>query len=243
MDKQPMLSVSNLTVQFGNLIAVNNVKLDIYEGEIVGLIGPNGAGKTTCFNALSGLQKPQAGKIVFKGRTIVGVGPHKICKLGMSRTFQVIRAFNNLTVEDAIRVGAYNRTNEKNIRAKVENVLGIMGLIEMRGNKCGDLGLATLRRIEIARAIATEPDLLLLDETGAGLNPNELANLMTTLKILNKEHGITLCVVEHIMQMVMGICTRIFVLDTGELIAAGTPEEISNNERVIEAYLGKRAVL
>lgn len=239
---KPILQVSNLTKTFGNLVAVNNVSLQIYAGEIVGLIGPNGAGKTTFFNAITGLGKPDAGQVVFKRTDITALLPHKICQLGMSRTFQVTKAFSNMTVEDAIRVGAYNRHSEDEVDAKVDEVISFCDLQEIRHWKCGDLGLAPLRRVELARAMATEPDLLLLDETGAGLNAAELTEVIAILRRLNDEKHVTLCVVEHVMPMVMGLCERIIVLDSGELIAEGNPSEISSNHRVIEAYLGERAL-
>jgi len=239
MSSEPILRVSNLTKKFGNLVAVNDVSLQIYEGEIMGLIGPNGAGKTTLFNAITGLYAPDAGQVVFKGIDITAFLPHRICKLGMSRTFQVIQAFSSMTVEEAVRVGAYNRHGEKSVMAKVDEVIAFC---DLEDQKCGDLGLAPLRRVELARAMATEPDLLLLDEAGAGLTPTELSGLMAMLRKLNEEKDITLCVVEHVMRMVMGLCSRIAVLDYGEVIAEGDPDEICNNERVIEAYLGERAV-
>ena len=242
MSSEPILRVSNLTKSFGSLVAVNNVSLQIYKGEIVGLIGPNGAGKTTFFNAITGLYSTDAGHVVFKGVDTRGLLPHKICKLGMSRTFQVAQAFNEMTVEDAVRVGAYNRCGEKDVMAKVDEIITFSDLETVRKQKCGDLGLAPLRKVELARALATEPDLLLLDEAGAGLNPTELSGLMMMLRRLNEERNITLCVVEHVMRMVMGLCSRIIVLDYGEVIAEGSPDEISTNERVIEAYLGERAV-
>jgi branched-chain amino acid transport system ATP-binding protein len=240
MDTRKMLKASNITKRFGNLVAVNNVSLDIDEGEIVGLIGPNGAGKTTFFNSITGLYKPEAGTVIFKGVDITGKLPHTICQLGMSRTFQVTRAFIHMNVEDTVRVGAYNRCDEGNVQAKVEEVIELCELRDLRKWVCGDLGLAPLRKVELARALATEPGLLLLDEAGAGLNATELITFMSLIKKLNQEHKITFCVVEHVMQMVMGLCNRIVVMDSGELIASGTPDEISNNERVIEAYLGKR---
>ncbi len=237
---QPILQVSNVTKRFGNLVAVNDVSLQIYAGEILGLIGPNGAGKTTLFNTITGLARPDSGRVIFKGVDITDLLPHRICRLGMSRTFQVTKAFNNMRVEDAIRVGAYNRHGEKEVVQKVDEVIQFCDLEDIRLWKCGDLGLAQLRRVELARAMATEPDLLLLDEAGAGLNATELSELMAMLRRLNRELGITLCVVEHVMPMVMSLCGRIIVLESGRLIAEGTPDVISRNERVIEAYLGER---
>ncbi|MFZ3078544.1 MAG: ABC transporter ATP-binding protein [Bellilinea sp.] len=242
MDVEPILKVTNLTKKFGNLVAVNRASFEVNRGEIVGLIGPNGAGKTTLFNAISGLYRPEEGTIFFKGMNITNWLPHKICKLGMSRTFQVTRAFTHMTVEDTVRVGAYNRFNEKNVQDKVDQVIKVCDLVDIRKRVCEDLGLASLRKVELARALATEPVMLLLDEAGAGLNATELAAFMDLIKKLNQESQITFCVVEHVMQMVMGLCQQIVVLDSGEIIASGTPNQISNNVRVIEAYLGKRAV-
>ncbi len=206
------------------------------------MIGPNGAGKTTLFNAISGLYKPEEGTVIFKDVNITSWLPHKVCQLGMSRTFQVTRAFTHMTVEDTVRVGAYNRYTDKNVQEKVDQVVGICDLSDMRKRVCGDLGLASLRRVELARALATEPEMLLLDEAGAGLNSTELATFMDLIKKLNQEGQITFCVVEHVMQMVMGLCQQLIVLDAGEIIAKGTPTEITKNPRVIEAYLGKRAL-
>ncbi len=236
----PLLKVSDLTVKFGSLVAVNAATLEVNRGEITGLIGPNGAGKTTLFNAITGLVKPASGSVTFKGVNVTGMQPYKICRLGMSRTFQVTRAFSHMTVEDAVRVGAYNRCTEATVRKKVDEVVGLCGLGDVRAKLCADLGLAQLRRVEVARALATEPELLLLDEAGAGLTALELASFMQLLRSLNAEQKITLVVVEHVMQMVMGVCCRLFVLQSGSLIATGAPAEISKNQAVIEAYLGKR---
>jgi len=241
VSSEQILKTSKLTKSFGDLIAVNQVELEIFKEEIVGLIGPNGAGKTTFFNLITGLEIPDKGQVIFKGHNITNMPPHKICKLGMSRTFQVTKSFTGMSVEEAIRVGAYNRRGEREVQKKVDWAIEFFELEEIRDYKCSDLGLASLRKVEVARAAATEPDLLLLDEVGAGLTTTELLKLMSELKRLNLETNITLCVVEHVMQMVMGLCERIFVLDAGELIAKGIPDEISNNQRVIEAYLGRRS--
>lgn len=237
---ESILSVDNVTKKFGSLVAVNNVSFHIHNGEILGLIGPNGAGKTTLFNSITGLYHPEDGKVIFKGQDITAMRPHKICRLGMSRTFQVTRAFTHMTVEDSIKVGSYNKNGERAVDRKVAEIIEFFKMQDIRYWKCADLGLAQLKRLEIARAVATDAELLLLDEAGAGLTVTEIGELMALLSTLKKEKDITLCVVEHVMQMVMGICSRIIVLDYGELIAEGTPEEIRSNERVIEAYLGKR---
>ena len=239
MLSEQILKASKLTKRFGNLIAVNQVDLEIKKEEIIGLIGPNGAGKTTFFNLITGLEAPDEGKVIFKGTNITTMPPHAICKLGMSRTFQVAKSFTEMSVEDAIRVGAYNRRGEEEVQNKVDWILKFFELEDIRDYKCSDLGLSSLRKVEVARAAATEPELLLLDEVGAGLTATELLKLMSELKRLNQETKITLYIVEHVMQMVMGLCERIFVLDAGELIAKGIPSEISNNQRVIEAYLGR----
>jgi branched-chain amino acid transport system ATP-binding protein len=242
MQSQPILKVDHVTVKFGSLTANHDVSLQVFPGEIAGLIGPNGAGKTTMFNTINGLIHPNEGQIYFKGQPITGTLPHTICQMGMSRTFQVTRAFVHMTVEETVRVGAYNRCVEKNVKAKVNEVIEFCGLGELRKRVCSDIGLASLRKVELARALATGPEMLLLDEAGAGLNPTELENFMKMLNRINQELKITLLVVEHVMQMVMGCCTNIFVLDSGELIAEGGPSAISTNPQVIEAYLGKKAV-
>jgi len=242
MSPEPIFQAIDVVKNFGSLAAVNKASVQIYEGEIVGLIGPNGAGKTTFFNVVTGLYKADSGKVIFKGKDITGLYPHQICDLGVSRTFQVVKAFANMTVEDAVKVGAYHRHGEKDVMAKVDEVVAFCELQDVRKQKCSELGLAPLKRVEVARALATEPALLLLDEAGAGLNPVELSEFMGMLTKLNQQ-GITLCVVEHVMQMVMGLCARIVVMDYGEIIAEGDPEAICTDPTVIEAYLGKRAVL
>jgi branched-chain amino acid transport system ATP-binding protein len=238
MSNEPMLQIVNLTKKFGNLIAVNNVGLQIDRGEIVGLIGPNGAGKTTLFNLITGLEQPDSGHIYFKGINITHMPPYQICRLGMSRTFQIAQTFTSMTVAESVRVGAYNNCDEKNVIAKVNEVINLCYLDAISDHKCGDLSLVQLRRVELARAVATGADMLLLDEAGAGLTATELSELMSLLSQLNSSIGITLCVVEHVMQMVMGLCRHVFVLDSGLLIAEGSPDEVRGNSNVIEAYLG-----
>jgi branched-chain amino acid transport system ATP-binding protein len=240
MSNEPILRVNNLSKKFGYQVAVDNVSFQISQGEIVGLIGPNGAGKTTLFNLVTGLEQPDNGKIYFKGIDITRMAPYQICKLGMSRTFQVAQTFTSMTVAETVRVGAYNNCDEKSVKAKVNEIIALCHLEAIQGTKCGDLSLAQLRRVELARAIATGAEMLLLDEAGAGLTATELAELMALLSQLNSRTGITLCVVEHVMQMVMGLCPHIIVLDSGVLIAEGTPDEIRSNPDVIEAYLGER---
>jgi len=241
MPPEPIFQTINLGKNFGSLAAVHNANVQIYEGEIVGLIGPNGAGKTTFFNLVTGLYKPDSGKVIFRGTDITGLYPNAICKLGVCRTFQVVKTFANMTVEVAVRVGAYHKHGDRDVMDKVDEVIAFCELEGLRKQKCVKLGLSHLKMVEVARALATEPTLLLLDEAGGGLNPTEMAGLMTMLRKLNQEKGITLCVVEHVMQMVMGLCARIVVMDYGEIIAEGCPEAICSNEMVIEAYLGKRA--
>ena len=240
MPKQPILVVTDVTKKFGNLVAVDKVSFQIGRGEIVGLIGPNGAGKTTLFNLLTGLEKADEGKIIFKGANITHAESYMICKLGMSRTFQIAQTFSGMTVAETVQVGAYNQCNERTVHTKVNEIIELCNLASIQNQKCGDLSLALLRRVELARAIATGAELLLLDEAGAGLTAIELNELMALLNYLNSNNGITFCVVEHVMQMVMGLCPHIIVLDSGVLIAEGNPEEIRANPDVIEAYLGVR---
>ena len=238
MSNHPLFQVSNLTKKFGPLVAVSNVSFQLNQGEIVGLIGPNGAGKTTLFNLVTGLERADSGRVIFKGTDITHMAPYNICKMGMSRTFQIAETFSNMTVTEAIRVGAYNRCSERNVVSRVEEVISLCHLENIQDIPCKDLSLVYLRRVELARALATGAEMLLLDEAGAGLTATELSELMALLKWLNSNIGMTFCVVEHVMQMVMGLCQHIVVLDSGVLLAEGSPDEIRRNKDVIEAYLG-----
>jgi len=236
-----LLEVSHLTRHFGGLTAVQDLSFSIAPGEIVGLIGPNGAGKTTTFNLLSGFITPSAGDIVFSGSKLNGLKPHQVCHLGLTRTFQIVQPFPDMTVLENVMVGAYTRhARSAQARQKAEQMLERVGL----GHKAETLGreltLVELKRLEIGKALATEPRLLLLDEVAAGLNTVEIEDVLTLVRQLNQE-GVTLLIVEHLMKVIMSLSHRIVVLDFGQKIAEGAPEEISRNPAVLEAYLGEEA--
>ena len=252
-----LLKVENLSKSFSGLKAVSNVDLEIKEGELVGLIGPNGAGKTTVFNLLTGVYEPTEGTIIFKGQKINGLAPYKISHRGIARTFQNIRLFGDLSVIDNVKIAyhqhvAYNILSgilrlpkffrgEEEIYQKAYNLLKIFDLHEKKDELAKNLPYGQQRRLEIARALATKPSLLLLDEPAAGMNPQETQNLMDLIRWIRKEFDLTILLIEHDMSLVMGICERIYVLDYGMIIAHGTPDEIKSNPRVIEAYLGEEA--
>lgn len=252
--RKPLLSVRDLTMRFGGLLAVNKVRLDIFEGELVGLIGPNGAGKTTCFNMLTGVYVPTEGQIVFGGKSIVGLPPHKITAEGAARTFQNIRLFKEMTVLENILVSLHSMrdyslltalvrlprffSREKTMRAEGISILANLGLESKADVLAKNLPYGDQRKVEIARALAAKPKLLLLDEPAAGMNPTETAQLSNFILEIRKKFSLTVLLIEHDMSLVMKICERIYVLDYGELIAEGTPEQIKKNPRVIEAYLG-----
>ena len=251
----PLLQVENCVKQFGGLTAVNGFSLALEPGELVGLIGPNGAGKTTAFNLLTGVYRPTSGSISFDGRPLVGLKPYQIAALGVSRTFQNIRLFPTLSVLDNIRTAghlhyrpslleAILRTPacqraEKTADAQARELLERMGLMRFAQELAKNLAYGEQRRLEIARALATQPRLLLLDEPAAGMNPQEKNDLMAQIRRLRSDFGLTILLIEHDMKVVMGICERILVLDYGQIIAEGSPREIRENPQVIEAYLGE----
>lgn len=253
--KTPLLKVNQLGIRFGGLKAVSDVNLDLFQGELVGLIGPNGAGKTTFFNLLTGVYIPTEGTIELEGEKLNGFAPYKITKKGLSRTFQNIRLFSELSVLDNVKVAYHSLakhsilssvfrlpihfSEEKLMEEKAIEFLKIFNLDKVMHEKAKNLPYGQQRRLEIARALATNPKLLLLDEPAAGMNPQETVALMNLIALIRKKFDLTILLIEHDMPLVMGVCERIYVLDHGQLIAAGNPEEIRNNPKVIEAYLGE----
>lgn len=249
-----LLDVKNLTKNFGGLTAVGDVTLELNEGELVGLIGPNGAGKTTLFNLLTGVYVPSEGTVTLDGIVLNGKKPDKIASLGLSRTFQNIRLFKNMTVLDNVLVGMGNQhkphifssllrlpkyyQSEDALRKKAMELLAIFNLEDEADTLAKNLPYGQQRRLEIVRALATEPKLLFLDEPAAGMNPQETAELTALIRQIKEEFGITIILIEHDMSLVMEVTERIYVLEYGRLIAHGTPDEIKTNQRVIEAYLG-----
>jgi branched-chain amino acid transport system ATP-binding protein len=234
-----ILESQGVTKIFGGLVAVDNVDFRVEKGEIVGLIGPNGAGKTTFFNIISGFYRPDKGDVLFNGTSIVGMKPHRICKLGMTRTFQIVKPFPELTVLENVMMGAFNhRAKAAASRAKAMEVMELLGLAERAGDLAGNLPVAGRKRVEIAKALATEPQLMLLDEVMAGLTPAEMRQMIETVRRI-RDAGVTMVIVEHVMPVIMNLCDRIYVLHHGEKIAEGTPEEIVSNRNVMEAYLGE----
>jgi branched-chain amino acid transport system ATP-binding protein len=235
-----LLSVQGVTKRFGGLQALTQVTFDLPEGQILGLIGPNGAGKTTLFNAINGTYPPEEGRIIFRDKDVTRLKTYDHARMGMARTHQIVQPLNELTVQENVMVGAcFGRENQSLGHAAdiADEVLEFVELKVRSDQLAGSLNVAQKKRLEMARALASRPYLLLLDEVLAGLNSSEIANMVETVKKI-REQGITIIMIEHVMKAVMNVSDRILVLDYGEQIAEGTPEEISKNEKVIEAYLG-----
>ena len=237
-----ILEGKGVTKYFGGLTAVHSVDFTIDQGEIVGLIGPNGAGKTTLFNLISGALPATAGEIRYKDKKITSLKPNKICKRGIARTFQLIKLFGNMTVYENVFLaslfGIAKHISKTDAKTESLELLEFVGLSAASATPAKDLTLANQKRLELARALATEPELLLLDELMAGLNPSEVTQAMDLVKRI-RDKGITIFMIEHVMKAIMSVCGRIMVLDHGVKIAEGTPQEITNNKKVVEVYLGE----
>jgi branched-chain amino acid transport system ATP-binding protein len=237
-----LLEVHNITKRFGGLVAVNDLSLSVSKGEILGMIGPNGAGKTTAFNMISGYYKPDEGQVTFDGKEITGSRPDQICKLGLTRTFQVVKPFPQLSVLDNVVVGAYNRTNDKQeAQQKAREILDFLGMSDMTEHLAGGLSVAGRKRLEIAKVLATDPKMVLLDEAMAGLRPKETDEIIELVRQISQQ-GVALLLVEHVMKVIMSLADRIVVIHHGEKIAEGEPQAVVQNKDVIDAYLGEEAV-
>ncbi|OQY20938.1 MAG: ABC transporter ATP-binding protein [Anaerolineaceae bacterium 4572_32.1] len=235
-----ILQVKGVTKQFGGLTAVSNVTFDLPEGQILGLIGPNGAGKTTLFNVINGVYPITSGQYFFRGQDITGLKTYHMARLGLARTHQIVKPLNELTVRENAMVGAcfgHQGHNLSRAAQIADEVLEFVGLAARADQLAGNLNVAQKKRLEMARALASRPYLLLLDEVLAGLNPSEISAMLETIRQIQVQ-GVTIIMIEHVMHAIMNVSERIIVLNFGELIAEGTPEEIANNEQVIKAYLG-----
>jgi branched-chain amino acid transport system ATP-binding protein len=240
MTNKTIIQVENLNKSFGGLQALKNVNLDLKSNEILGLIGPNGAGKTTLFNIISGSISPNSGLIMFKGSDIKNKRSDQRCKLGIARTFQITKPFQNMTIVENVTVGAYfgkNKISISQARKKAEETLELLGMKELQSFEANTLSIGNRKKLELARALATDPQILLLDEVIGGLTPTEVNAMIETIKEI-KKMGISVIMIEHVMKAVTSVSDRMIVLNYGEIIARGTPQEVTENPIVIEAYLG-----
>lgn len=237
-----LLHIEHLTKSFGGLKAVNGFDQEIEQGEIIGLIGPNGAGKSTLFSLVNGFHRADEGRILFDGEDITHRGPHEICKKGIARSFQVVRPFSDMTVLDNVAVGTFCRCEHRNeARTRATRILEFVGLDAQKNRPAKSLTIADKKRLEMARALGTEPKLLLLDEVMAGLNPKETEETIRLVREIRKT-GVTVFIIEHIMRVIMTLSDRISILQHGQKIAEGVPQEVVRNEKVIKAYLGEEYV-
>lgn len=241
MTEKALLRVEEVTKKFGGLTAVNQVSMHVNRGETVGLIGANGAGKTTLFNLIAGAYHVTSGKILFEGREVQNMPSHKLARLGIARTYQIVKPFSNLTMLENTMVGALQKHSRvEEARRKAEEVLELVEMGDRKNVRGENLNLPELKRMEVARALATEPKILLLDEVMAGLNPTDSGRVINLVRKIGKESGMTIIIIEHVMKAVMTLSDRVYVLNQGCLIAEGSPEEVTVNPEVIKSYLGEK---
>lgn len=238
-----LLEAKGVTVRFGGLVAVNNVDFHVDKGEIVGLIGPNGAGKTTFFNAISGFRDPDAGAVTFEGASILNLRPHKISRMGMSRTFQIVKPFPEMSVLDNVMIGAFSvHRGARDARKAAMHALEVVKFDSWADRRAGDLPIAGRKRLEVAKVMACNPKLILLDEVMAGLTPSEHNEMIEAVRSIQKS-GVTVVIIEHVMPVIMNLCDRIYVLHHGELICEGPPQTVVHSPEVVRAYLGDEFAL